>query len=119
MSIREALESLFTGECTVYGFEDVVEDGITRQEERVIYEGKCRLSYNLKYGRIREGIQTSTFDKAEQRISLFLTKDCIIPAGSRVIVRQNGIETEYRTSGCAAVYTNHQEIALKNADQYS
>ena len=119
MSIREALESLYVGECTVYGFEDIVEDGITRQETRVIYEGKCRLSYNIKYGSSREGIQTSTFDKAEQRIRLFLTNDCEIPAGSRITVRQNGVETEYRTSGQPAVYTFHQEVTLLAADVYS
>ncbi|MBQ9518971.1 MAG: hypothetical protein IJR59_03650 [Firmicutes bacterium] len=119
MSIREALESLYVGECTVYGFEDVVEDGITRQETRVIYTGKCRLSYNIKYGSSREGTQTSTFDKAEQRIRLFLNNDCEIPPGSRVVVNQNGVETQYRTSGRASVYTYHQEITLLSEDIYS
>lgn len=119
MSIRDALESLYVGECTVYGFADVVEDGVTRQEMREIYTGKCRLSYNIKYTSSREGMQTPTFDKAEQRIRLFLKNDCEIPAGSRVVVRQNGIETEYRTSGRASVYTHHQEVALLAAEVYS
>ncbi len=119
MSIRDALESLYVGECTVYGFVDVVENGIARQEMREIYTGKCRLSYNIKYGSSREGKQTSTFDEAQQRIRLFLRNDCEIPSGSRVVVRQNGVETEYRTSGRASVYTYHQEIALAAADIYS
>ena len=119
MSIREALESLYIGECVIYGKEDAVEDGITRQTDVVLYEGKCRLSYNKKYGSGHEGLQSETFAESEQVIRLFLSKDLIVPEGSRVVVRQNNVEREYRASGKAAVYTNHQEVVLTAADKYS
>ena len=119
MSIKEALESLFTGECDIYGFEDITEDGITRQEEVLLHTSICRLSYNKKYSGQREGVQTPTFAEAEQVIRLFLPTDFVVPEGSRIVVRQNGIEREYRSSGSAAVYSNHQEVALAAAKRYS
>ncbi|MBR6401564.1 MAG: hypothetical protein IKS17_10165 [Firmicutes bacterium] len=119
MSIKDALESLYTGECVVYVMEDVTQDGITTQTKKVLFTGKCRLSYNKKYGSLHESVQTDTFARSEQTIRLFLANDVVVPEGSRITVTQNGVTGEYMSSSKAAVYSSHQEVVLTAVHKYS
>jgi len=106
------LRKLWMGSCTVIS-RVKKQDLITKKTEFVeetIYEDEpCRLSYQTL---------TPTTDKngiAEvvQVPKLFISKELIIPPGSKIIVTQNGRTTEFSNSSEPAVYTNHQEIVLE------
>lgn len=106
------LRKLWVGSCTVIS-RVKKQDPVTKRTEFVeetIYEDEpCRLSYQTL---------TPTTDKngvAEivQVPKLFLSKELIIPPGSKIIVTQNGRTVEFSNSGQPAVYSNHQEIVLE------
>ena len=46
-----------------------------------------------------------------QTITLFIDYD--VPPGSKIVVTQNGVTTDYGASGVPKVYTLHREIALE------
>ena len=111
--VRRAIESLYKGSCTVKTWEEI-KDPITRitksKKEGAKFENQpCRLSIEK---------QTSTANTLgpaviSQTTKLFIAPELDIPAGSKIIVTQNGKTTEYTRSGEPAVYTNHQEITLE------
>ena len=84
---RKALESLYMGNCNIYGF--ISEDdgyGISDQVEKLLYENqKCRVSYK----NISAANQTESFATTAQEIKLFIAPELIIPAGSTIEVTQN------------------------------
>ncbi|ACZ08295.1 Uncharacterised protein [Sebaldella termitidis] len=107
---RKALESLYLAVCNIYAFikeEDEFE--LTDQTEQLIYENKkCRVSYK----NISAANQTESFATTAQEIKLFIAPELLIPPGSTIEVTQNNRTEKYKSSGKAAVYTNHQEIIL-------
>ena len=109
---RKALESLYLAVCNIYTLVDERGDyGITDQTEQLLYENqKCRVSYK----NISAANQTESFATTAQEIKLFIAPELIIPAGSTIEVTQNNRTEKYKSSGKAAVYTNHQEIILKS-----
>ncbi len=112
---RKAIESLYTGNCNIYGF--ISEDdgyGISDQVEKLLYGNqKCRLSYK----NISAANQTESFATTAQEIKLFIAPELIIPAGSTIEVTQNNRTEKYKSSGKAAIYTNHQEIILRSYEE--
>lgn len=107
---RKALESLYVGICSIYGFTDEGDDyGISDPAEQLLYENqKCRVSYK----NISAANQTESFATTAQEIKLFIAPELLIPPGSTIEVTQNNRTEKYKSSGKAAVYTNHQEIIL-------
>ena len=107
---RKAIESLYKGVCNIYSFvSEKDEFGITDRTEKLLYENqKCRVSYK----NISVANQTESFATIAQEIKLFIAPQLIIPAGSTIEVTQNNRTEKYKSSGKAAVYTNHQEIIL-------
>ena len=107
---RKAIESLYTGNCNIYDFVDETDEfGITDRTEQLLYENqKCRVSYK----NISAANQTESFATTAQEIKLFIAPELLIPPGSTIEVTQNTRTEKYKSSGKAAVYTNHQEIIL-------
>ena len=58
-------------------------------------------------------IQTGTAATISQGVKLFVSSDITIKPGSMLTVTQNGVTTEYTSSGVPAVYPTHQEIMLE------
>lgn len=114
---RLPIRKLFTDTCEITDKELVEDDfGSIETKKVIICENEpCRLSF-------------STFKSTEptydgpynltQEIKLFIREDLVIPANSRIKVTRNGVETEYKCSGKAALHSNHQEITLKLGDDY-
>ena len=107
---RKALESLYLAVCNIYALVDERDDyGITDQTEQLLCENqKCRVSYK----NISAANQTESFATTAQEIKLFIAPELLIPTGSTIEVIQNNRTEKYKSSGKAAVYTNHQEIIL-------
>ncbi len=111
VKIRKAKESMYIGVLTVVEYRKVKnEDKTTGFEEVIVLENEpCKLSFK----NVTSTSDTQSFSVLAQSISLILSPDVIIRAGSKIIVNQNGITQEYKNSGEAAVYTTHQEIILE------
>ena len=112
VNARKAVESAYTGICTVIEFRNVKDpvSKITKPQEVTVTENvPCRVSFESKTA----AASTLTAAEVAQGIRLFLAPEIKIKSGSKVIVTQNGVTTEYAASGVPAVYITHQEIMLE------
>ncbi len=112
MNARKAIESTYTGICTVSEYQSVKDEktGITRQREVVVAEKlPCRLSFESKTA----AMPSETVSAVAQGVRLFIAPEITVKSGSKVTVTQNGITTEYAASGAPAVYITHQELMLE------
>lgn len=112
VNARKAVESAYTGVCTVIEFQNVKDlvSRITKPQEVTVTENvPCRVSFESKSA----AVPTLTGAAVAQEIRLFLAPEIKIKSGSKVIVTQNGVTTEYAASGVPAVYITHQEIMLE------
>lgn len=109
---RKAIESMYDGVCTISNYQNI-EDPITfvteLKEVEVIKDQPCRLSYSS----LPVTNQTDSFAGVNQSIKLFIAPEVNIPAGSKIVVTQNGRTTVYKNSGQPAIYSTHQEIFLE------
>ena len=48
-----------------------------------------------------------------QTTKVFLAPEIKVKPGSKLIITQNGVTTEYKNSGKPAFYSTHQEIVLE------
>lgn len=115
---RLPIRKLFTDTCTIISNERLVVDdfGSMQTNEVIICENEpCRLSYTVfkPSDTIYDGPS-----EVIQLITLIIREDLVIPANSRVIITRNNITAEFKCSGKAALYSNHQEINLKLGDDY-
>lgn len=115
VSVRKAIESLYTGLCDIINQQEVT-DATTGQtsftEAVAVKQQPCRLSYSVITA-ATEGDSTAT---VRQIIKLFIAPEIEVQPGARVAVTQNGRTTEYKAAGQPAVHSNHQEIILRLAD---
>lgn len=113
--VRAAIESLYTGKCTIIQAQEVF-DTVTKRttfEDVAVCENEpCRLSFSTK----RAADQNGPVASAEQEIKLFIRPELVILAGSKIVVTQNGKTVKYEAAGESAYYTNHQEVILKRSD---
>ena len=115
---RKAIESLYRGTCTVKAWESV-KDPVTKistQKEVLKFENQpCKLSHE------KQVFATNTVGPAiiSQTTKLFIAPELDIPAGSKIIVSQNGKTIEFSRSGKPAVFMDHQEIMLELFKGYS
>lgn len=109
---RKAIESTYTGVCTVIERRDVRDEKtkITRKNEEVpvIENQPCKLSFE----KLNAVVQSETAATLTQGTKLFIAPEIRIKPGSKIIVEQNGIKTEYSASGEPAVYLSHSEYIL-------
>lgn len=111
-AVRKAIESRYTGSCTVYEYQSV-KDPITKitsqQEVDVLTNQPCKLSFkNITSASSTDGAANIT-----QLVKLFIAPEVTIKPGSKITVTQNGVTTDYESSGKPALYTHHQEIILE------
>ena len=109
--IREAIETLYQGRMTVIEYQPVKDQktGLTsRKEVEVMADIPCRLSYSespiVTAGNAAENIQ---------RIKVFFAPNITVRPGSKLIIRQNGTEAAYQSSGVPKVYSSHAEVELE------
>lgn len=85
-------------------------------KEVVALEGQpCRISFS----KISQVVQNEVAASTTQGIKLFLSPDVIIQPGSKITVTQNGVTTDYISSGVPAVYATHQEIMLELFERWA
>jgi hypothetical protein len=109
---RKAIESTYyTGVCTIIEYQEVTDENkITRQEEVTVIENQpCKLSFE----KLNAVVQTDTAAASSQGTKLFISPEVVVNAGSKIVVEQNGVKTEYSASGEPAVYPSHKEIMLE------
>ena len=110
---RKAIESTYVGVCTIMERRDVrdEETKITRKNEEVavVEDQPCRLSFE----KLHAVVQTETVAKQTQGTKLFIAPEIAVRPGSKIIVQQNGVTTQYIASGMPAVYFSHAEIMLE------
>ena len=109
--VRNALESMYDGVCTIIEHQKVVRPNKTTGFEDVVVVDNqpCRLSFKT----VTSANQGETGASLTQTVTLFLSPDIDVKAGSKIVVTQNGKTTEYKSSGESAVHANHQELILE------
>lgn len=113
---RKAIEGTYTGLLKVTEYQSVKDPvtHITRTEKVVVLENQpCKLSFET----ITTAIQTEAAATISQAVKLFVSPDITIKPGSMLTIAQNGVTTEYTSSGVPAVYPTHQEIMLELSDR--
>ncbi len=109
---RKAIESTYEGVCNIVEYGDILDEQtkITSQGEIIVLEGQpCKLSFET----ISAANQSDMAASVSQRTKLFIAPEITVNSGSKIVVTQNGITTEYSASGEPAVYFSHQEIMLE------
>lgn len=110
--VRKAIESLYHGKCTVVqrkSFFDETTKQTRLRDVKIITDEPCKLSF----ASTRPTVQETGASSVSQGVKLFLAPEVDIPAGSKIIVTQNGRTTTYQQSGETAIYHHHQEIKLE------
>lgn len=110
---RKAIESTYSGVCTIIERRDIRDEKtkITRKNKEVsIVENQpCKVSFE----QLNSVRQTDTAATQTQGVKLFIAPEIKVKPGSKIIVEQNGMTTEYFASGVPAVYHSHSEIMLE------
>jgi hypothetical protein len=109
---RKAIESLYDGTCTITEHQKVKKENKSTgfQEVPVLKDVPCRLSFKT----INNTNSTETGASAVVQIAkVFLAPEIKVKPGSKLSVTQNGVTTEYKSSGEPAFYSTHQEIVLE------
>ena len=114
--VRKALEKLYDGQATIWSYADgeLDEHGIVSSEPRQAGPYPCRVSYK-SITPAEEGDGLGTFS---QSITLFISPDILIAAGSDIDVVQRGRTLQFTASGVPAVYDSHQEVPLRHRGKY-
>ena len=109
---RKAIESEYRGLCDILE-KRKVKDEVTKatvlKDIVVLSNQPCKLSYSSS----GTANQTDTVSNIEQTIKLFIAPGIKIAPGSKLRITQNGITTDYISSGVPAVYGTHQEVSLE------
>ena len=109
---RRAVESRYKGLCDVLE-KRKVKDEVTKatvlRDTVALGNQPCRLSYSSS----GTANQTDTVSNIEQTIKLFIAPEIKIAPGSKLRITQNGITTDYISSGVPAVYETHQEVNVE------
>ena len=107
--MREAAETLYAGRMDVieYRLAEDEKTGISKFREVVVLENiPCRLSYV----RAAENVQ---------EIRVYFAPDIAVRPGSKLVVRQNGTETAYKSSGVPKCYASHNEVTLEYFERWA
>ena len=109
---RKAIESRYKGFCDILE-KRKVRDEVTKatilKDIAVLSNQPCRLSYSSS----GTANQTDTVSNIEQTIKVFIAPEIKIAPGSKLRITQNGITTDYISSGVPALYETHQEVCLE------
>lgn len=108
--VRKAIESTYDGLCTIIEHQKVKkENKSTGFVDAVVLENQpCRLSFS----RISNSDNGGTATTVTQVVKILIAPEIKVKPGSKLMVTQNGVTTDYQCSGEPAVYASHQEIIL-------
>lgn len=115
---RNALQRLWDGLCDIYSVEPVRNKANGRDEPtevQKLHGEPCRLSFSS----ISSTSEVESAPQIGQVLKLFVSKEVAIPAGSKIVVTQEGRTNAYAQSGEPAVYSTHQEIMLVPFEEYA
>lgn len=117
MKARVAIESLYDGKCTIIEHQKVKkENKSTGFQDVVVHEDiPCRLSFKT----INGAKQSDTTAAITQTTKVFVAPEIQVKPGSKLTITQNGVTTEYKSSGKPAFYNTHQEIILELFDGWA
>lgn len=111
---RKAIESTYTGLCTIVEYQEVVVDYETRTEEVIVLESQpCKLSKKA----ISSASQAEVASTVAYAPLLFIAPEVEIKPGSIIIISQNGVTRKYERSGEPFIYETHQELTLQRVDK--
>ena len=109
---RKALERTYEGRATVYEYQSVMDPDTFFTD---LEDQPCKLSFKA----LDTTTTTGNVAVMTQGVKLFLSPDVSIKPGSKITVTQNGVTTEYSSSGVPAKYPTHQEIMLKLFERWA
>lgn len=114
---RKAVESLYDGKCTIIEHQKVKKENKSTgfSDVTVLKDQPCRLSFKT----IKNTEQSKTAASLIQVTKVFLAPDIEVKPGSKLIITQDGVTTEYKNSGKPAMYKTHQEIILELFDRWA
>lgn len=117
-SHQDALKRLWDDVCDIYVLEAVRNDENGRDEPKevkVLSQEPCRLSFS----NISSTSEQDSAPRIQQVLKLFISKDVEIPAGSKIVVKQEGRTDAYASSSKPAVHSVHQELMLVPFEEYA
>ncbi len=115
--MRAAVETLYSGRMDVVEYLPVEDEktGITAHQEVTVLENvPCRLSY----GKAAAATGGNAAENV-QEIRVYFAPDISIRPGSKLVVRQNGMEAAYKASGVPRRYASHNEVALEYFERWT
>lgn len=109
--VRKAIEMTYTGKCTISEYQSYTKENKStgHQEVPVITDQPCKLSFS----KVTNTSQGETAAMVVQTAKILIAPEIQIKPGSKLIITQNGITTEYKNSGEPALFSTHQEIVLE------
>lgn len=116
---RKAIESQYTGLCTVTEMRTNPKDPTTNIVSQTpvvtLTNQPCQLTHkSAETTTVANGVAVQA-----QSIKLLISPDIEIKPGSKITVVQNGRAKDYKQSGIPSVYQSHQEISLVIFDKYA
>ncbi|MBR5584086.1 MAG: hypothetical protein IKW21_06120 [Lachnospiraceae bacterium] len=107
---KKAIESMYDGTCTITEHQKVKKENKSTGFQDVVVQKDipCRLSFKT----VNSTSQTDAAAAIVQVTKVFLAPEIQVNPGSKMTITQNGITTEYKSSGKPACYATHQEIVL-------
>ncbi len=111
VAIRKAIETTYIGSCDItQQFKINNPDKTTGFEKKTIFKNQpCKLSFKKIVSANQGDVATSVTQGAK----VFISPDITISPGSQFTITQNGVTTDYKSSGEPAIYSTHQEIELE------
>jgi len=107
-----ALERLWKDRMDIYRWVEVAEEGITRQKEKLLYEGvKCHFSKGSLTDIGKDGVPALV-----NSYTLFCSLDTDLKEGDKVIVTQRNGRKVTLTVGEGFLYSSHQEFSVKREE---
>lgn len=109
---RKAIESMYEGTCTITEHKKVQKDNKSTGFQDVIVQEDipCRLSFKtINNTNPNENAASALVQVTE----VFLAPEIVVKPGSKLTITQNGVTTDYKSSGIPATYSTHQEIVVE------
>ena len=109
---RKAIESMYEGTCTITEHQKVQKDNKSTGFQDVIVQEDipCRLSFKtINNTNPNENSASALVQVTE----VFLAPEIVVKPGSKLTITQNGVTTDYKSSGIPATYSTHQEIVVE------
>lgn len=111
VTIRKAIESTYTGKCTITEYQKVKKANKSTgfEEDEILTDQPCKLSFE----QVTNNNAGENAAMIVQKAKVFLAPEIQVKPGSKLTITQNGVTMSYKNSGEPATYSSHQEIVLE------